>query len=395
VSGVSSVPRRSIGRRLAGTLGTLLGIAAITFLLGELATRFVLGIRPLDDAPSIYTADPRLGWRHRAGGAGDFVKLGARQHIEINSHGLREREIPPGEHPGMTRVLVLGDSAVAGLEVPPEKVWTRVAEDALRARGRSVQFVNAGVRGWGTDQSLLFLQDEGMRYRPDLVLYFWNDNDVDDNETIHRPFRRYGKAFFDVASDGALLLRGVPVPEYEYARNLRVGPDGQPQEQPVPASVRAQMWLRDQVVMKTAFGTAMAHLVAAIPQLTDKLVRSSGWSDFQGGQPAIDHDARLFRVNAAMLREMDATARAGGAEFQMVGSDGPAAHWANALREQVGLQSLDDYQAFFAHMPKGTKFLVPFDSHWNETGHRIYGELLAELLDRSTLLDPKPAVSAP
>ena len=45
----------------------------------------------------------------------------------------------------------------------------------------------------------------------------------DDNSTIHRPFRRYGKAYFDFDASGGLELKGVPVPNFRYASGARVG----------------------------------------------------------------------------------------------------------------------------------------------------------------------------
>ena len=106
---------------------------------------------------------------------------------------LREREIPFERGPGVRRVLVVGDSQVAGFEVAEDETFTRVAERELRAQGIPIEIINAGFRGYGTDQVLLFVQDEGLRYRPDLVVYVWAYNDPEDNMTVHRPFRRFGK----------------------------------------------------------------------------------------------------------------------------------------------------------------------------------------------------------
>jgi hypothetical protein len=191
-------------------------VGAVTLLVCEIALRAFLGIEPLTTEALVWQHHPRWGWAHRPNSEDRFVKPGCRQDIHINSLGLREREIGHAKPPGTFRVLVLGDSFVAGFEVPAEAVFTRVAERWLNERGARVEFVNAGHRGWGTDQSLLFLGDEGLRYEPDLVLYQWTENDRDDNATVHRPFRRFGKGWFDLDAAGRLVLRGVPVPEYPY-----------------------------------------------------------------------------------------------------------------------------------------------------------------------------------
>src|SRR5437762_1835429 len=111
-------PDPSLGRRALRIFGMLLTIVAITFALGEATSRAILGIRPLSDAPRIYMAHERWGWAHVPGSEDDFVKLGARQHIRINSLGHRDVEREQAKPFGRKRVLVLGDSGVAGLEVP-------------------------------------------------------------------------------------------------------------------------------------------------------------------------------------------------------------------------------------------------------------------------------------
>jgi hypothetical protein len=163
---------RSPLRGLLFVLVQVLVIGGVFFGVAELAARWIWGFKPLTPAYFIFEHDPRRGWRHTPGAEDTFVKLGFQQPIKINSRGLREREIPYEKTPGVTRVLAIGDSNVAGFEVPAEKVWVRVTESILRERGYNVEFINAGHRGYGTDQSLLFLMDEGLKYQPDLVLYF-------------------------------------------------------------------------------------------------------------------------------------------------------------------------------------------------------------------------------
>ena len=52
--------------------------------------------------------------------------------------------------------------------------------DLLAPRG--VEVLNLGVGGYGTAQQLLTLEEDGLRYRPDLVvLGFFLGNDVQNN----------------------------------------------------------------------------------------------------------------------------------------------------------------------------------------------------------------------
>ncbi len=98
--------------------------------------------------------------------------------VRINSRGLREREIPYEKPAGTYRVLVLGDSQTFGVGVEAEEAYPRVAESRLRARlRRPVEVINAGVPGTGTAHQLDYLEREGWKYRPDVVVagFFYND----------------------------------------------------------------------------------------------------------------------------------------------------------------------------------------------------------------------------
>lgn len=254
------------------------------------------------------------------------MKLGCRQEIRINSRGLRKREIPYAKPEEVFRVLVIGDSAAVGFEVAPEHVFTRVAEDSLRERGIPVEFVNAN-----------------------LVLYLWTYNDRDDNVTVHRPFRSHGKGYFDLGADGAVVLRGVPVPRFAYDRNLRVDS-------------------------------------AAVPQLARSLRKAGSQGD---PQQDVDRSGRLFRLTAALVAEMRRVSEKAAARFRMVGGRWG---WAGALREEIGLPEVGEFERFRERVPEGEQIHIRMDPHWNEL-RRLYGEALAESLVDQGLV-PRPGETA-
>ena len=91
--------------------------------------------------------------------------------IDLNSRGLRDREIPYEKPDGVRRVMVLGDSFVEGDEVSTESVLTRRLEVRLNQPGeQATQAINGGVRAFGTAQEYLFLKNEALRYQPDVVI---------------------------------------------------------------------------------------------------------------------------------------------------------------------------------------------------------------------------------
>jgi hypothetical protein len=378
-------------RRAASWLLQWIGVFLFTFILGEGIARLAFGIHPLTNESLVWTKHPVRGWQHAVGAEDDFVKLGVTQRVRINSLGLREREIPYEKPPGVFRIVVIGDSGVVGFEVPPENVFTRVLEDELRQQGFQVEVINAGYRGYGTDQALLFLQSEGVRYQPDLVLYKWTGNDPRDNATVHRPFRVYAMSYFDLDANDSLVLKGSPVPDYPYSANLRVDESGEILELPVSSRTAAIMWFRDNVVSRSAFASGLLKIATLLPSVTGSLKSMGSYNDSVDLPAPPDPDTRLYRVTAEMVREMARTSREAGAEFLLLyGNKG----WGTGMREAIGQEDPRDIERLRARLPEGVPHLVPADPHWNALGHKLYGEILAEILLETDLLSAANASQA-
>ncbi|RIL00237.1 MAG: hypothetical protein DCC71_18990 [Proteobacteria bacterium] len=351
-------------------------ILLVTCAIGEVGARLA-GRQPLTPGSLLWSHHDRWGWHHQPNAEERFVKLGFEQVIRINSRGLREREIPYEKPAGVVRVLVIGDSSVAGFEVAEEDRYTRVLEDLLRAQGHAVEVINAGTRGWGTDQSLLFLQDEGLRYQPDIVLYQWIDNDPYDNATIHRPYRRYGKPWFQLAADDRLVLRGVPVPTYPYVSNLRVDEKGEPMELPVGWRKRALLWVRDVFVCHSAFAAWLTELAVAVPALTQPVNEAGSFGDATDRPADMSNTSHVFRVTVAMVREMERLARESGARFGMLTAD---YGFGRDVREAAGVPDIGDLVRLRDLTPRGAVVHAENDPHWNELGHSLYAQALAGAL---------------
>jgi hypothetical protein len=126
-------------------------------------------------------------------------------HAQHNSLGFRDIEFKPDGRPVM---LFLGDSFVWGVDAEAGERFT----DILRGQLPEFQTVNAGVSGYGTDQEYLWLKRIWPSVRPEVVvLFFCTDNDRLDN-TSNLRYDRYRKPYFVTGADGALVLKGQPVP---------------------------------------------------------------------------------------------------------------------------------------------------------------------------------------
>lgn len=94
-----------------------------------------------------------------------------------NSHGFRGSREYRDPKQADFRVLFLGDSFTYGVGLNDDQTFTYLVEKILGARNLSVETINAGNPGKGTDYELRLLQTLGPELKPDLVVvcFFWND----------------------------------------------------------------------------------------------------------------------------------------------------------------------------------------------------------------------------
>ena len=128
-------------------IGLLLG-------LGELALR-ALGLGD----PVLY--DNRLAWGYRPLPDQTRSRLfGARVHV--NALGVRGPDVAATRPPDTTRLLFLGDSVTwGGSYVDDDALFAAVAARRLARDGRRVEWLDAGVNGWGPENILGFVRETG------------------------------------------------------------------------------------------------------------------------------------------------------------------------------------------------------------------------------------------
>jgi hypothetical protein len=147
--------------------------------------------------------------------------------VDLNSKGLRDRELPYSKPGNVQRVMVVGDSFVEGEEVSAEAMLTRRMEAHLNPPGMpQTEVINGGVRAFSTAQEYLFLKEEALRYQPDaVVLVFYSGNDVADTNPriVHNVASRH-RPYFDIDNHGnlkALPFRPERTPELDIVDRLR------------------------------------------------------------------------------------------------------------------------------------------------------------------------------
>lgn len=159
---------------------------------------------------AFFQYDEVLGWTHKPNKTSYFKNA----RVQINAKGLRDEDIPYQKPDGEFRMLLLGDSQLFG-----DGVWTEETSASLLEKAfHSVQAINAGIIGYGTDQQLLFLKKEGVKYSPDLIIVTLNAYDFQDN--ISKTIRSgYSKPLFKIEG-GELLLTNVPVQKFDLIERL-------------------------------------------------------------------------------------------------------------------------------------------------------------------------------
>ncbi len=155
---------------LAFTLGSLEGVLWLGNY-SNASTWRVRGIFQLDEE-LIYSLKPNT---ERVWQSDEFT-----EDVKINSFGLRDTELLPRSE-FERRIVVLGDSMTFGHGVSSEQTYCEQVEQLFADQGRRVDVVNAGVKGYGTDQSVKFFTTRLRQLDADLVILAVYQNDISDN----------------------------------------------------------------------------------------------------------------------------------------------------------------------------------------------------------------------
>jgi hypothetical protein len=391
---------RSLARRLALAAGGL----ALGLALAEGVLR-VSGVR----LPEFWTSDPVLGIRMIPGAAGWYLDEG-RAFVRINSAGFRDDERTVAKSSGTYRVVVLGDSFTEAVQVPLKDAFPKVAERLLAScpalRGRKVEVLNLGVRGFGTVQEAELMALRGWDYAPDaVVVAIYPENDLQDNATAMD--RQKGDPLL-VERGGRLEWTAGGLDEAR-EKEARARASGR-RESPLwtVELVRAALrhWLHRGFWRRGAGNDPMSkdypsRLAYAPPQ-------DARWRrDWRLTDEALDllrreaaaHGARLLvmTVSSPVQVYQDAAKKEKTRRLWGVSDLRYPDERLEELGRRRGYAVLDTTQALARFVERtgrpvhGFPNSAPGVGHWNADGHRVAGELLAA---RLCALAAKPAAAA-
>ena len=343
---------------------SLLAGSGIALGLGEAGLR-VAPPEQLDriEYPCFYEPDAALGFHYRPNASGRVAGHFEIENLAVtNSLGFYDDEpLAPGA--ADPRILAVGDSFTAAMNVPRSEVWTAVLDRKLRAAGwPRADVVNLGIDGTGTDVHAALIERELPRFAPDIVVLAFFGNDFADvlngrferechrgwvlsyqNESQRRELRarvdahlarRWQRFLFDHSYLFRLLMQTLEGPrslhhiQFVQPSAFELGIDDAAPQRRAPALARALLALE-----RIAQGCRCRFVVAPVP-----------------ARFGLEASAKLFRERT----------RAGA--FEILDA-------APILQREIAARGLVVPDLFFVH-----------DAHLNTLGNELFGNAVFELL---------------
>jgi len=280
-------------------------------------------------------------------------------NMRTNSKGIRtDREIGYEKPPGMKRIVALGDSYTLGYGVNLEDLFLTRLENKLNEQGVSAEIINLGVNGFSNAEELVTLENEGLKYGPDLILLAYYQNDLGDN-VVSGLYR----------VEGHELIRA--------------------QKEYLPKS-KLRNFLHSFGIYR--YLTEKSQLLYLIRSNIAKQIRSSSLKKRELGlnQKEVSADADQLILGAKIIGRIYEVAEDKNIPFLLV--DIPS----RSLTSNIPIEQMTylDQIHFFDSakiLKKVPKDILLYwkksDGHWTPTAHRIVGERLAEFIIEHNLLE--------
>ena len=339
---------------VAAHRATAFAVAApivITLLLLEGALRLVNAVRPI----YVFYTDSSSRFRGQPGA----------RHFDatLNSRGFNDIEHPV-ERPADVayRIVALGDSFAVGSVPQGDNFLTRL--ESLLSTGAPVEVINMGVSATNPVEYLSMLADEGLAFRPDLVLVnLFVGNDLESREprwhersylvTLARALWRLGRSADIVslpAGEASVYDDNAPAMNQDTFMEIQVG--------------RSWIYERDS------------------PDVTAAVSRAAGFvRRMRDLARAADADLLVAllpdetQINADLRARVVAARELGPTQFDW---GQPNRLLAQALADEQ-IEVLDLLPALTDAATR-ERLYKPADTHWNLAGNRVAAEVMARTL---------------
>ncbi|HEY3174214.1 MAG TPA: GDSL-type esterase/lipase family protein [Candidatus Polarisedimenticolia bacterium] len=373
---------RPAGKLTANLAAMVLG-TALAFLLGEGAVRLSWDDAPAgpaqpDSLPLETVPEPDVIYRLAAGASGHYNGT----EIHLNSMGLRDRDYPIPRPPGRARLLVLGDSMVFGVGLPPEATLPGRLSELLAP----AEVINAGVFGYNLTQEISLLRDVGLKYQPDVVVSCFVHNDI-ENWGLGR-----GGGVPEILS-----TRFTPPPRDAWSTKLA--------DLMLPGTFdpdRLNLLPREDAAGLRARFASMSRLYLFVYLR----LRTHSWNLSAGeirepliDSPACQAEETIWSPLREGYRRLRRTVEGAGARLVVVIQGGlwwegrPLQRLGEILREE-GIPYLDLTPVWLDRQFYAREYSLGWDPHPNARANRLAAELVAEFLRRTGMVPGGPAPGA-
>ena len=367
-------------RRAAARIAALIMGLALSLLLAEGLVRVLMPTPfALSEVTRFLEYHERLGQVFIPGKtAMHTVRFESRNNVTINSHGMRNPEVPLKKPAGTKRIALLGDSFASNLPVPQADVFTEVMDRLLP---EDWEILNFGVDGYTTLQEWMQFGETVAAFEPDAVMVlFYLRNDLEDNVGYsgipnYRPLARLAPP------DGQLEVYNVPCP---------VPPQLQETEEKRPFLLITDFHLYN-LIRKVLFVRehVLVNAYPEIPLFNTQIPAKSAyaWKLFESILGAFKKDCDqknvpIILVNAPTIlqvyeEEYWKTVRESRnlqGEFDL---ELPSRKLADICL-QLGIPFIDLLPGLKQRADEGEILYFRIFQHWNVLGNRRVGEILAD-----------------
>jgi hypothetical protein len=336
---------------------------------------------PSRDPMEDWQLDRVLGWVQKPNmDVTERTEYGWVVRFRTNRDGCTPGDATRQRTPGKMRIMIFGDSTVVGRSVPQDQTVSAQLTAMLRKKGLNVEVINAGVQGYGTDQSLLRMEQLLPLYHPDMVIYGLCQNNFGHNQLSENHYQ--AKPIFKMTPEGEFKM--------------------------IPPALKDKIYLADygprqfirEMALYRLLRPAIFQLRQTIGKLDDKRTIIS-LDEFYYDPQALDKkvDWKLFRY---LVSRMNKVSKANGACFWFYAHPALQEVWGPSikkLQQSLGLNpgQYDRYAVenrlkkiagedglvfvpiidyFRQHESEGPFHLLPLDPHCNQTGYKLIAQVL-------------------
>ncbi len=299
---------------------------------------------------------------------------------------IGKRELARSKSSGVKRIATFGCSFTQGFEVDGDRCWSSLVDE----RFESLEFANAGVAGYGSDQAWLRWKKIGASLDADEVWLGFLPESIARLSTVYWPALSHYtpnvayKPRFEFGAKGELELVACPARSLDDLVSLTTS-----QSRWLAAVGPHDAWVERSPLAYAPFGSSLLHRSGfARLALTALERRGRRADDF-----LLDETSEPHRLARAIAREMNREVRASGARFRVIvladraeledlGAKGRAS-WRTLVDgwRADGVEVFDTSSAALAAgMQRDARFWAP-GGHYSAEGNRVIAEALeAELL---------------